>query len=92
VPFGLSTEPEFSVGELTENHDSFVLMASDGVWDVISPAQAVQLVGKFSPDEAQTAVERLVSKAKMRWQTKESVVDDITAILIWPNFAPSDEA
>merc|ERR1719356_434929 len=40
VPFGLSSEPEFWAGELTADHDSFVLVASDGVWDVISPAQA----------------------------------------------------
>jgi serine/threonine protein phosphatase PrpC len=91
VPFGLSSEPEFWAGELTPDHDSFVLVASDGVWDVISPAQAVQLVGKYPPEEAQTAVERLVSKAKMRWQTKKDVVDDITAILIWPSFGTDGE-
>lgn len=89
VPFGLSNEPEFSGGELGVDgvdQDHFVLVASDGVWDVIPPSQAVQLVAKYPPDQAQTAVEKLVAKAKMRWQSNEDVVDDITAVLIWPSF------
>jgi len=91
VPFGLSSEPEFSVGELTADHENFVLIASDGVWDVMSPAQAVQLVGKYPREEAQTAVERLVSKARMRWQSQKNVVDDITAVLVWPSLFPEGE-
>jgi serine/threonine protein phosphatase PrpC len=86
VPFGLSNEPEFSGGELGVDQDHFVLVASDGVWDVIPPSQAVQLVAKYPPEEAQTAVEKLVAKAKMRWQSNHDVVDDITAVLIWPSF------
>jgi len=86
VPFGLSTEPEFSGAELGADQEHFVLVASDGVWDVIPPSQAVQLVAKYPPEEAQTAVEKLVAKAKMRWQSNEVVVDDITAVLIWPSF------
>jgi len=28
--------------------DSFIILGSDGLWDMLSPAQAVRLVGEFS--------------------------------------------
>jgi len=85
VPFGLSSEPEMSDPvELESNYQHLVLVASDGVWDVIPPAQAVAFVGKFRPEEAQLAAERLVAKAQLRWQEQEDCVDDITVILVWP--------
>jgi serine/threonine protein phosphatase PrpC len=91
VPFGLSNEPEFSGDEVLEpDEQHLVLVASDGVWDVIPPAQAVQLVAKFKPDEAQLAVEKLIAKAQLRWQQQEDVVDDITAVLIWPDLQAQD--
>jgi len=95
VPFGLSSEPEFAAEvTLDLDHEHLVLACSDGVWDVISPAQAVKFVGKFRPEEAQLAVERLVTKAQLRWQETEDVVDDITAVLVWPGITgqtPNDQ-
>jgi len=88
LPYGLSNEPEFPMEVLLEpDYQHMLLACSDGVWDVIQPNQAVQFVGKFSPQEAQLAVERLVCKAQLRWQETEDVVDDITAVLVWPGFA-----
>jgi len=86
VPYGLSSQPEFAPSlELDSGYEHLVLICSDGVWDVIPPAQAVAFVGKFRPEEAQLAAERLVAKAQLRWQEAEDVVDDITAILVWPS-------
>lgn len=87
VPYGLSHEPEFPPEthlDLAEGEDHMVLICSDGVWDVIPPLQAVNIVGKFSPEDAQAAAERLVSKAQLRWQQLGDSVDDITAILVRP--------
>lgn len=85
LKYGLSNEPEVAATcDLDPDYEHLVLACSDGVWDVIPPAQAVQFVGKFGPEEAQLAVERLVSKAQLRWQENEDVVDDITAIVVWP--------
>lgn len=90
--YGLSSEPEFGPDQrLDSDADHLVLMCSDGVWDVIPPVQAVSFVGKFRPDEAQLAVERLVAKAQRRWQELGDVVDDITAILVWPSFWESSD-
>jgi len=92
VPFGLSSEPEFTAEVILEpDYEHLVLACSDGVWDVIPPAQAVKFVGKFRPEEAQLAVERLVSKAQRRWQETDEVVDDITAVLVWPGISGRNE-
>mmetsp|Transcript_12649 Transcript_12649/g.39507 ORF Transcript_12649/g.39507 Transcript_12649/m.39507 type:complete len:212 (+) Transcript_12649:2-637(+) len=87
LPYGLSNAPEFAAEVTLEpDYEHMILACSDGVWDMIEPKQAVKFVGRFSPDEAQVAVERLVSKAQRRWQETEAIVDDITAVLIWPGF------
>eukprot|EP00929_Paragymnodinium_shiwhaense_P041387 TRINITY_DN21493_c0_g1_i1.p1 TRINITY_DN21493_c0_g1~~TRINITY_DN21493_c0_g1_i1.p1 ORF type:complete len:574 (+),score=90.93 TRINITY_DN21493_c0_g1_i1:73-1722(+) len=84
---GLSAEPELAPDiMLEEAYEHFILACSDGIWDVIPPAQAVNFVGKFKPDEAQLAVERLVSKAQLRWQEQQDRVDDITALLVHCSF------
>jgi serine/threonine protein phosphatase PrpC len=85
VPYGLSGEPEFSEDyQLEAGFEHIILACSDGVWDVIPPAQAVQLVGRYPPSDAQMAVDKLVAKAQLRWQETGDVVDDITALLVWP--------
>lgn len=93
VPYGLSSDPEFSRDFWLEpEYEHLILMCSDGIWDVMDAQQAVKFVAKFSPSEAQLAVERLISKAQRRWQEKEDAVDDITAMLIWPNFVEDPRA
>jgi len=79
---GLISEPELSAQVLLEAADEHIILAcSDGVWDVVSPYQAVQIVSKFQPCEAQKAVEKLVQKAQHRWQEMHGgAVDDITKI------------
>lgn len=90
--FGLINTPEVPPEVvLEEKDDHLVLVCSDGIWDVIEPAAAVQLVGKFSPDDTQKAAEKLAAKAQLRWQEQEDhigVIDDITVILVRPGFGP----
>lgn len=92
LPYGLSSEPQLApTMELDSGHEHLVLICSDGVWDVMSPAQAVAFVGKFPPEDAQVAAERLVAKATLRWQETEDVVDDITAIVVWPGLGIDED-
>ncbi|CAK9098999.1 unnamed protein product [Durusdinium trenchii] len=81
---GLSHDPEFNEHVLPTDCECFILVCSDGVWDVIPPIQAVNMIGKYPPEEAQSAVEKLVSKAQLRWQEKGEIVDDITALVLFP--------
>jgi len=86
---GLISVPEIPAEiVLDESEEHIILMCSDGIWDVIAPQQAVQLVAKFAVTETQKAVEKLVAKAQHRWQEsmEEGVVDDITVVLVRPRF------
>lgn len=42
---GISSEPEIEVWEIEQN-DVFVVIGSDGVWDVVSSAEAVGFISK----------------------------------------------
>merc|ERR1712232_1169779 len=58
---GLCSEPEVGIEMILDSEDEHMILAcSDGVWDVVTPQQAVQLVAKFNPQDAQNAVEKLV--------------------------------
>eukprot|EP00928_Gymnodinium_smaydae_P029185 TRINITY_DN22051_c0_g1_i1.p1 TRINITY_DN22051_c0_g1~~TRINITY_DN22051_c0_g1_i1.p1 ORF type:complete len:386 (+),score=94.82 TRINITY_DN22051_c0_g1_i1:179-1336(+) len=92
---GLVSEPEVPPEfPLNDELEYVIIMASDGVWDMFSPEQAVQLVAKFPPAQAQTAAQRLASKAQTRWKQAESnsYTDDITVIVCWPGAASSKHA
>jgi serine/threonine protein phosphatase PrpC len=80
---GLSCEPEVKVLELSAD-DGALLICSDGVWEFISPDEAVTIVSAFSPDQAMAAAEKLAKEAWDRWIREEggSVVDDITVVYV----------
>jgi integrin-linked kinase-associated serine/threonine phosphatase 2C len=42
---GISSDPEIEVWEIEQN-DVFVVIGSDGVWDVVSSAEAVGFISK----------------------------------------------
>lgn len=94
VPYGLSSDPEFVPSlELEDGHmEHLLLVCSDGIWDVMTPMQAIQVVGKFNPEQAQLAAERLIGKAQLKWREIQDAVDDITAIVVWPQFGKVGKA
>lgn len=87
-PLGVISEPDILTLELTSN-DLFILICSDGVWEFISSQEAVTLVNRCEGD-AKKASEKLAALAWMRWkQHFDSLVDDITVILVYLNRNPS---
>lgn len=81
---GLSCVPEVSECHLTPE-DQVLLVCSDGVWEFITPGEAVALVSEYSPSTAMAASESLAKMAWDRWIAEEggSVVDDITVVLVY---------
>jgi serine/threonine protein phosphatase PrpC len=80
---GLSAEPEIyerNVG--LEDH--LLLLCSDGVWEFMTPAEAVAMVGEFPAERATHASECLAREARDRWLREEGgdVVDDITVVAV----------
>ena len=59
-----------------------VIVASDGVWEVLSSQEVVNIVHENSRDATQ-ACSRLIQQATQRWRDEEGPYrDDITAIVV----------
>ncbi|KAJ4955870.1 hypothetical protein NE237_012653 [Protea cynaroides] len=84
--YGLISVPEVTQRKIT-SRDQFVVLATDGVWDVVSNQEAVQIVSS-TPERAKSA-KRLVECAVRAWKSKRRgiAMDDISAICLF--FHPS---
>mmetsp|Transcript_26734 Transcript_26734/g.44700 ORF Transcript_26734/g.44700 Transcript_26734/m.44700 type:complete len:337 (-) Transcript_26734:148-1158(-) len=81
---GVSAEPEL-IERVVDDYDDFIILATDGVWDVVDNNYAVQLVQSFasksvnwSPLEAANSVCRF---ARSRWEKLSPMIDDITCVV-----------
>jgi len=81
---GCSCEPEVSVRAI-DPLDHILLLCSDGVWEFITPDEAVKIVAEFPPGKAMQAADKLAKEAWDRWIREEggAVVDDITVVLVY---------
>ena len=82
--FGLSAEPDISHFEVSPD-DRLVLLASDGLWDVLNPRTACEIAMR-SRREGRSATKDIVA-----WAIEEmpacGVRDNITVIAIFLNEA-----
>lgn len=66
--FGVSEEPELSFKDI-ENDDKFIVIGSDGLWDVMNSAEAVGFVfQKWEQVSKDKLAEELVKEARSRWE------------------------
>ncbi|XP_020210594.1 probable protein phosphatase 2C 34 [Cajanus cajan] len=86
--YGLISVPEITHRNITSK-DQFVVLATDGVWDVISNQEAVDIVSS-TPDRTDSA-KRLVECAMRAWKRKRRgiAMDDISAICLFFHSSPS---
>lgn len=82
---GVSAEPE-CIERVIDDYDDFLILATDGVWDVVDNNYAVQLVQSFaiksanwSPIEATNSITRF---ARSRWEKLSPMIDDISCIVV----------
>ncbi|XP_043720430.1 probable protein phosphatase 2C 33 [Telopea speciosissima] len=80
--FGLISVPEISYRHLTER-DEFVVLATDGVWDVLSNKEVVDIVA--STPIRSTAARALVESAVRAWKFKypTSKIDDCAVVCLF---------
>ena len=80
---GCNAEPE--MGEFTfTKEDKVVVIASDGVWEFLENIDVAKIVYPFYLQKnAEGAAENLVRASFKRWRKEESVIDDITCIVIF---------
>ncbi|KAL4554622.1 hypothetical protein LXL04_037219 [Taraxacum kok-saghyz] len=80
--FGLISTPDIYYHQITEK-DKFVLLASDGVWDVLSNKEAIDIVAA-APSRS-TAARALVDCATRAWRLKypTSKNDDCAVVCLF---------
>ena len=70
------------IKEQVSEHDKFVILASDGVWEHLSSQDAVNVVKQCWRDPKK-ASQAIVNKAREAWGRERSGYrDDITAVVI----------
>ncbi|CAH9122538.1 unnamed protein product [Cuscuta epithymum] len=80
--FGLISVPEVSYRRLTAK-DEFVILATDGIWDVLSNEEVVEIVDSAS---ARSSAAKVVVEAAIRsWRNKHpaSKVDDCAVVCLF---------
>ncbi|XP_011077163.1 probable protein phosphatase 2C 33 [Sesamum indicum] len=80
--FGLISVPEISYRCITDK-DEFIVLATDGIWDVLSNKEVVEVVG--SCRARSNAARTLVESAVRAWKTKypTSKVDDCAVVCLF---------
>ncbi|KAK7273143.1 hypothetical protein RIF29_14189 [Crotalaria pallida] len=79
--FGLIAVPDVSHHRLTEK-DEFVVLATDGIWDVLSNEEVVDIVASSAQS---SAARTLVESAVKAWKTKYPFckIDDCAAVCLF---------
>ncbi|XAR57041.1 Phosphoprotein phosphatase [Bertholletia excelsa] len=88
--FGLISEPEVTQRKIT-CRDRFAILATDGVWDVISNQEAIEIVA--SARSREESARRLVEQAVCAWKCKRPsfAMDDISAICLFFDSSPQSQ-
>ncbi|KAL5701059.1 hypothetical protein ACHQM5_026438 [Ranunculus cassubicifolius] len=88
--YGLISVPEVTERNLS-SRDQFIVLATDGVWDVISNQEAVEIVS--STPERAMASKRLVECASRAWKRKRRgiALDDMSAVCLFLHCSPSSQ-
>ncbi|NP_001141275.1 putative protein phosphatase 2C family protein [Zea mays] len=81
---GLICEPQVYCRKLSEK-DEFLVLATDGIWDVLSNKEVVKLVSS-APDPSKAA-RQLIDRAVRAWRRKypTSMVDDCAVVCLYLN-------
>ncbi|CAN6344178.1 unnamed protein product [Urochloa humidicola] len=85
---GLICTPEVYYRKLSEK-DEFLVLATDGIWDVLSNKEVVKMV--CSAKDPSKAARQLIERAVRAWRRKypTSMVDDCAAVCLFLNRPPA---
>ncbi|XP_072976662.1 probable protein phosphatase 2C 34 [Typha angustifolia] len=80
--YGLISAPEVTQRSINQK-DKFIVLATDGIWDVISNQEAIEIVS--STKEREKSAKRLVQRAIRAWKHKRKgiAVDDCSAVCLF---------
>jgi len=78
---GLSSDPVVEFHSLNPNREQFVVIASDGLWDMVTTEEAIRIVSENKSDLS-LAAKAIREYAVDRWMIEEGIVCDDVTILI----------
>lgn len=81
VGSGVVSEPDIATVQLT-SRDKFLILGSDGLWEVLSSIEAVRLGGALYRTQPELVCEKLIEEAQKRWNRKGTSMDDITVLFL----------
>lgn len=85
IPAGIISTPDV-IEKTLKREDKIVIIASDGVWEVLTNEEAMDIVKEFyGRGEAEEAAKELVRIAAKEWRKTGNSIDDITAVVIFFN-------
>jgi serine/threonine protein phosphatase PrpC len=87
--YGVIAVPDVSYRQVTDR-DKFIVLASDGIWDVLSNEEAVEIIATAPSRE--TAARFLVESAVRMWRLKypTSKADDCAVVCLYLDVADPD--
>ena len=79
--YGIIADPGIREYNLT-NNTKFIILCSDGVWEFLSN-ETVRETGRqfYLHSNASELCQELISRSIIEWQTQDSIIDDITAVV-----------
>ncbi|CAK66616.1 unnamed protein product (macronuclear) [Paramecium tetraurelia] len=82
---GVICEPEILAYKMQEG-DLFMVLASDGVWEFLSNEQVIDMIYPYyAQDEGNAACVRIVKESIKLWKLNDTVIDDITVVIVFFN-------
>lgn len=67
-----------------ESKYKFIVVATDGVWELMSNEEVVNIVFKYyDKSDVQGAVDAIINEAYSRWVKADLSVDDISCVIVF---------
>ena len=85
----ISPIPHVDIHELDRTKDEFIILGSDGLWNVVTPQMSIKKVYELckgvvnNPAEATEVILGLISHAQQEWERKMLKADNIAVLMIF---------
>ena len=84
--FVVSPTPDIKVLPLNPKVQKFVIIASDGLWNVMTPQEVIEFVWDYEHDEStlhqpKDVVRAIINEGLRRWERKNLLADNIAVLI-----------
>ena len=94
--FVVSPHPDVGVHPFDPTHQRFLVLASDGLWNVMTPQEAVDFVWEYTAGKElkcqEDSARALIDEALYRWRWKGMFADNISVVITFLSEGSSEEA